>query len=200
MVLRRVVPSALLNNNRVIVEGEVKEGLPEDYVYVSPTSGRTYDRERGDTVADLPPEAVEVPKSTWYLKFWKRRGEQPQPLPTTPSKTTPIDDNQERWYEKDQGISRLKAEYQEMRRYFPDFSLYQNESGCLLWNGILKGIGKVSVVYPSNYLKEPPRVIMPDLTETKNDEINQEVKRFWVRNFTPALALILLIRRILEKK
>lgn len=197
--MRRVVPSALLNNNRVIVEGEASERLPRDHVYVSPTSGRTYDREKGDTVADLPPEAVEVPKSTWWTKFWRRGSEQPQPSPTPPSETTSIVVQQERWYEKDQGIKRLKAEYQEMRRYFPDFSLYQDESGTLLWNGVIKGIGEVRVFYPLNYLKESIRIVMPNLTETENNNINQEVAKLWIRNFTPAQALILLIRRMLEK-
>lgn len=200
MVLRRVVPSALLDNNRVIVEGEASERLPRDHVYVSPASGRTYDREKGDTVADLPPEAVEVPKSTWWIKFWRRGSKQSQPPPTPPLETASTDAQQETWYEKDQGINRLKAEYQEMRRYFPDFSLYQNESGSLLWNGVIKGIGEVRVLYPPKYLKTLLKLVVPNLTETENNEINQEVARFWIRNFTPAQAMVFLIRHMLEKK
>lgn len=79
MVLRRLVPSALLNDSRVVLEGGSDESLPSGQVYVSPTSGKVYDGSRGDSLAQLPPDATEVKRTTWWVRLrWKKReGENP---------------------------------------------------------------------------------------------------------------------------
>lgn len=65
MVLKRV-PRSLLEDAKVEIEGRRNDRLPEDFVYISPTTGKVIDGRRGDTVKDLPPDAVEVDRTTYF--------------------------------------------------------------------------------------------------------------------------------------
>jgi hypothetical protein len=209
MVLRRVVPSALLNDNRVVIEGEANERLPRDYVYVSPTTRRVYDRGKGDTVSSLPADSLEVPKTTWWFKFWKRGeiGSSPPSNPqregvgtpeVKPLETRPGQDL--KWHETPEGVRRLKAEYLEMKRYFPDFELYQDDRQQMLWAGSIEGIGEIRIQYFSDRSKELFRLTAQNLTETQNMAIRQKIAEYQVLNITPTGALIVAMRYLLAER
>jgi len=205
MVLRRVLPSALLNDNRVVLEGEASERLPQDRVYVSPTTRRAYDGTKGDTISHLPPDAVEVDKTTWWFRFWKRGENMPSPHPTTQPaepmpETGPIEGDRRRWYEQPEGVRRLKAELLEMKRYFPDFELCQNDSGNLLWSGRLGGIGETTIHYQSDNPNEWLHLAVENLTEEQNSDINQKVATYQKSNITATGALIVALRCILAER
>jgi hypothetical protein len=205
MVSRRVLPSALLNDNRIVLEGEASERLPQDRVYVSPTTRRAYDGAKGDTISNLPPDAVEVDKTTWWFRFWKRGEKKPTPPPTAQPiepmpETRSLESHQGKWYEQPEGVRRLKAELLEMRRYFPDFELCQNDLGDLLWLGNIAGIGEITIQYQSDSLGERFLLTAQNLTEEQNAEINQKVAPYQRSNITPTGALIVAIRCILAER
>lgn len=207
MVYRRVVPQALLNEDRVVLEGaDANERLPGGRVYVSPSSGRVYDGEKGDRLASLPPDSAEVDKTTWYLdlKFWnKKSGGKPPPQPRTPQRK-PIQIAVQReteptnWYQTSEGVRRLQAHFLEMNRYFHDFELCENGSGGMLWIGDL-GFSEVQLVYPDNP-EQLFRFVASNATESENSEINQKIAEYQRQKITPAAALIVAMRLILASR
>ena len=206
MVYRRVVPQALLNENRVVLEGSPDERLPSGQVYVSPMSRRVYDREKGDRLANLPPDATEIPKTTWWLKFpqlWKGRGADKAPqIPFPLAAINRGMESQEAWswYKVPAEIQRLKAEYQEMKRYFPDFDLYQDDLSMLLWIGSIESLGEIRIQYAADYPRSPFKVTVIGATDSQNAEINEKISEYRALSITPAGALIVAMRFLLAKE
>ena len=204
MVYRKVVPQGLLNQNRVAVEGSPDERLPSGQVYVSPASGKVYDRDKGDTLASLPPDAAEIPKTTWWLKapqLWRGRRADKALQPPFPVPKSVAEENQDsRWYITPVGIERLKTEYQEMKRYFPDFELYQDELGMLLWMGRLEGLGEIRIHYPAGYPISPFNVAVMDTTESQDAKLNEKISEYRTLGITPTGALIVVLRFFLKER
>jgi len=203
MVLRRIVPQALLNNNRVVLEGEGRERLPERRVYISPSTGRIYDSDKGDTIGNLPPDAVEVDKTTWWFKLWRREKES---CPSFDQRSNSnVEQAQEfkdegKWYDRQEGIMRLKADLAEMKRFFPNFELFKDDNEQILWAGKIDGIGEITIEYPSDYAKELFKVTAQGLTETQNTAIRQKIVEYQGLNITPTDALIVTMRYLLAEK
>lgn len=178
-----MLPSALLNEGRVQVEGSPEAKLPGGRVYVSPTTGRSYDGDRGDTLASLPADAVEVRKQGFGLRLWGRGGERPSPLFS-------------KWYESQQGLERLRRETQLMQAYFPDFGLCRDEAnGQMAWTGKIEGIGELEIVYPEDYPARHPFVNIlgkEDLSVKANILISQ------AGDITPVAAVIITMRLFIE--
>jgi len=208
MVFRRVVPQALLNENRVVLEGgDRNQRLPSGRVYVSPSSGRVYDGEKGDRLTSLPPDATEIDKTTWYLelKFWGKKSGGKPPLQLRTLQRKPIQIAVQRepepaaWYQTSEGIRRLQAHFLEMNQYFHDFELCENESGALVWVGDF-GFGEVQLVYPDNYPEQLFRFVASNATESENSEINQKIAEYQRQDITPAGSLIVAMRLILASR
>lgn len=204
MVLRRVVPSALLNEGRVVMEGEQGERLPEGRVYVSPTTRRVYDGAKGDVLNNLPPDAVEVDKTTWWFRLWKRGEKNQSPLPTTQPveqtpETTSLESHHGKWYEQPEGIRRLKAELLEMKRYFPDFELCQNDLEDLLWVGNIEGIGEITIQYQSDHSSDF-HVTVQNSTEEQNIGINRKIAGYQRLNITATGVLIVAMRYLIADR
>jgi hypothetical protein len=180
---RKVLPSALLSEGRVEVEGSPDARLPGGRVYVSPTTGRSYDGDRGDTLASLPADAVEVRKQAFGLRIWGREGERPSSLFS-------------KWYESQQGLERLRRETQLMQAYFPDFGLCRDEaSGQMAWTGKIEGIGELEIVYPEDYPARHPFVNIlgkEDLSVKVNVLISQS------GDITPVATIIIAMRFFIE--
>ncbi len=204
MVYRKVVPQGLLNQNRVVVEGSPDECLPSGQVYVSPASGRVYNRDKGDKLANLPQDATEIPKTTWWLKapqLWRGRGADKAPQTPFPVPKSVAEASQEtHWYFTPIGIERLKTEYQEMKRYFPDFELYQDDLGMLLWMGKLEGLGEIRLHYPADYPISPFNVAVMDTTESKDVKLNEKISEYRTLGITPTGALIVVLRFFLKER
>jgi len=205
MVLRRVVPSALLNNDRVVIEGEAGERLPQNRVYVSPTTRKAYDGAKGDVLGNLPPDAVEVDKTTWWFRFWKRGDKNQSPPSTTPPiehmpEARPLETHQSKWYEKSEGVRRLKSELLEMRRYFPDFELCQNDVGDLLWVGNIEGLGEITIQYQRDNSDEHFQLCVQNLTEEQNVGINRKIAEYQRLNITATGTLIVTLRYLLGER
>jgi len=210
LVYRKVVPQALLNENRVVLQGSPDERLPGGQVYVSPTSRRVYDGEKGDRLANLPPDATEIPKTTWWLKLpqlWKGRGADkapqiPFPVAGRATEMAAEMENQEArsWYGTPAEIQRLKAEYQEMKRYFPDFDLYQDDLSMLVWIGSIEGLGETRIQYPADYPRSPFKLKVIGATDSQNAEVNEKISEYRALNITPAGALIVAMRMSLAKE
>lgn len=196
MVLRRVVPSALLNDNRVELEGGSSERLPTDHVYVSPTSGKVYDGSRGDTLAQLSPDATEVKRTTWWIRLpWRRREE----LPSSSSLSEDSGIQEPRhWYNLPEVTQRLRLELMEMKRYFPDFELYVDDNDVMLLKGEIDGLGDAIITYPKNYPSQKFSMLFPDESESMNRELQTEISQF--PTITPAGSLIVAIRLILKRR
>lgn len=181
---RRVVPSALLNEGRVEVEGSPNQRLPSGVVYVSPTTGRSYDGDRGDTLASLPADAIEIRKQGFGLRI---EGEGLLPSPRF-----------SKWYETGQGMQRLKREVELMQAYFPDFDLCVDENNSdMAWRGQIKGIGEIEIVYPRDY---PNRRFFINILgkEDENFRLNLIVSQ--AGDITPVAALIIAMRFFLEER
>jgi hypothetical protein len=190
MVLRRVIPSALVNENRVILEGEPSEPLPPEQVYISPVLG-VRDGQRGNTLEDLPQDSYEVPRTTWFLRFGWGRKKSP------PSQSVEVETIEKKWFELPEGISRLKAELLEMKRYFPELELFQDDFGSLVWKGNVAGLGEVEIHYPENYPKGLPRLVL-NATEAEKAEIAGKISE--LHSCTPALALVIAMKYFLARR
>lgn len=152
MARRRVIPSALINEGQVVIEGEDHEPLPDDkeHVIVSPSTGRAYSRGRGNRVGDLPPDVWEIPKSTWY--WWIRRkkgnGVEEKPSLPPPSSSSPSIDSDimqmsrprcgriadqpnavavNDVLQSDALLETLRSDCASMQRYFPSFGLFYED-------------------------------------------------------------------------
>lgn len=64
--VRRVQVEVLADprNRTIFLEGDGR--LPENKVYIDPQSGRTFDGSRGDTLSQVTPGALEIPRTIWY--------------------------------------------------------------------------------------------------------------------------------------
>src|SRR2546428_12227498 len=76
--VRRISLNGLLDNDQVLLEGRPNETLPTGEVYISPATGQVRDGSRGDSLESLPPDSVQVPKTTWGLRILRR----PRPSPS----------------------------------------------------------------------------------------------------------------------
>jgi hypothetical protein len=190
MVLRRVIPSALVNENRVVLEGGPSEPLPPEHVYISPALG-VRDGERGDALEDLPRDSYEVPKTTWFLRFgWGRK----KPSPSQPF----VVKTAEKWFERPEGISRLRAEMLEMKRYFPELELFRDDSGSLIWKGNIEGLGEIEIHYPENYPRNLPRLVVAKATKAEQAEIAGKMSEHL--SCTPAVALVIAMKCLLARR
>jgi len=197
MVLRRVVPSALLNDSRVVLEGRQDERLPPEQVYVSPTSRRVYDGSRGDTLVQLPPDATEVKRTTWWIRLpWRRREELSHP--PSFSQNSRIEEMPRHWYDSPEGMQRLRLELMEMKRYFPDFDLYVDENDAVLFKGEIEGIGEARITYPENYPSQKFSMIFLSESESLNQELQTVLSQY--STITPAGSLIVAMRLILKRR
>jgi len=68
MAIRRVpIESAAdLNHQKVQLEGDYYDELPNGKVYVDPYDGSTIDGDQGGTLGQLQGNEIEIPKTTWY--------------------------------------------------------------------------------------------------------------------------------------
>jgi len=196
LVLRRVVPSALLNNSRVELEGTPNESLPTGQVYVSPTSGKVYDGSRGDTLAQLSPDATEVKRTTWFIRLPWRRREELSPSPSL-SEGSGVQEPRH-WYDSPEGTQRLRLELLEIKRYFPDFDLYVDENDAMLLKGEIDGVGEAIIRYPENYPSENISAIFSDESESLNRELQTMLSQY--PTITPVGSIIVAIRLILKRR
>jgi hypothetical protein len=193
MVLRRVLPSALVNQNRVVLEGEPSEQLPAEHCYVSPALG-VLDGENGDTIEDLPADVYEVPKTTWFLRFGWGREKRP-----SPSRSIEIKPTENRWFELPDGMSRLKAEILEINRFFKgELELFQDDSGSLVWKGTVEGLGEIETHYPRDYPRGLPRIVL-NAAEADKTELAMKISGHH-SNVTPAVALVIAIKYFLARR
>lgn len=70
MAIRRVPIESVADpeHGRMQLYGDSRDILPRDRVYVGPRDGRLKDGRRGDTLADLGGDEIEIPRTTWYAK------------------------------------------------------------------------------------------------------------------------------------
>jgi len=197
VVLRRVVPSALLNDSRVVMEGRPDERLPTGQVYVSPTSGKVYDGFRGNTLAQLPSDATEVKRTTWWIRLPWRKREKLSP-PQSFSLNSRIEGMPRYWYDSPEGMQRLRLELMEMKRYFPDFDLYIDENDAMLFKGEIEGIGEARITYPENYPSQKFSTILPSESESLKQELQTVLSQY--PTITPASSLIVAMRLILKRR
>jgi len=197
MVLRRV-PSALVNADRVVLEGEPTEELPLGQVYISPTVG-VRDGERGDTIEDLPNDAREIPKTEYFGIFGLGRKKRSSPPQSFETETVSIETalTEKKWFELPEGISRLRAELLEMKRYFPELELYQNDVGSLVWKGEIEGLGEVEVQYPEVYPRGLPRLVLKT-TEAEKSELARKIFEHHFQ-VTPAVALVIAMKYLARR-
>jgi hypothetical protein len=193
MVLRRVVPSALVNENRVVLEGQPSEPLPPEQVYISPALTTVQDGERGDTLEDLPQESYEVPKTTWFGFFgWGRRKQ------SSPSQSIEVETAEKKWFELPEEVSWIRAELLEIKRYFPEVELFQDDSGSLVWKGNIEGLGEVEIHYPENYPRALPRLVIEEATKAEKAEILGKISE--LHSCTPAVALVVAMKCLLARR
>ncbi len=68
MAIRRVPVETIADpdHGTLVLEGDSREELPHDRVYVSPRAGAVRDGKRGDKLRDLEGNEIEIPRTTWY--------------------------------------------------------------------------------------------------------------------------------------
>jgi len=181
MVRRVVVPNS--EGQQVVIEGEQNEPLPEGVFYVDPTSNSVIGGQEGNTVKDIPSNAIELPRRPWHSS---------SPLPTP-------------WYRTKEGLERLRPENVEMQRYFPDFQLFMDDKNenKLLWVGKLiknRNDTTIYIVYPNEYPKARPIIILPEQSETRNQSINKAILGLWNAAVTAPMLIVMVLRMLLEEE
>ena len=192
-LLRKVVPSGLLNGSKIILEGQPGEPLPPEQVYISPALGKAYDGERGDTIESLPPDAKEIDKTIWYGFGWGKKKQ------SSPPQSVATGTTGKKWFELPEGINRLRTELLEMKRYFPEFELYQDDSGLLIWKGNVGGLGEVEILYPEGYPVVLPRLAIAELTEAEKAELAGNISEHH-SIMTPTVALVIAVKYFLARR
>jgi len=137
-------------------------------VYVDPKRGK---------VSNKPtPDSVPIPRTIWFST-----SEEDHPLFSIPEVK-----------------ERIANEAAEMALYFPDFDLYQDESGALFWLGKIDGIGEMKITYPQSYPSQKFTVEALDQLESFNEELQRLIWSY--DDITPVGALIVTMRFFLLKK
>jgi hypothetical protein len=93
---------------------------------------------------------------------------------------------------------KIAQEATEMAVYFPDFKLYENESGEIFWLGSIDSIGELRITYPQTYPAQKFFIEALDQDESFNNELKQLV---WSYNgITPAGSIVVAMRLFLLRK
>lgn len=50
----------------IMLEGDTRDSLPSDRVYVNPSKGEVVDGQRGGKLGDLAGDEIEMPRTRWY--------------------------------------------------------------------------------------------------------------------------------------
>ena len=68
MAIRRVPIETVADplHGKINLEGNSRDLLPRDRVYINPIEGTVIDGREGDTLGQLKGDEIELPRTTWY--------------------------------------------------------------------------------------------------------------------------------------
>lgn len=189
MTQRKILPSALINEGRIVVEGESNEKLPPEKVYVSPSTERSYDGRQGAKLGQLPSDAIEMDRSTWGRRPWIRKEEGK----SNPS--NPIFSGQ--WYEHVEGTQKLREELIEMNQAYPMMALYLDENNQMLWKGYIEKLGDVEIRFPDEYPDTRFNMSLMNQVESFTEKVNKNIKG---RKVSPAAGIHIALKLLNQKE